>query len=199
MLRELAEKVDPRHAAMVILDPYEIHGDADPTDGYPFSVPRLNGFIEAARATHTAIVWALDDTRPPWTELENWRRAPRRRSNGGIGLQVVDGLLPERADFVLTKHSFSAFAHGPLDLVLRCRGIRTVMLTGGDVLGSIETTAKDSFVHGYYVVFVQDCVYPAAGPNHEIPLAYMGLRVGTVTTSDEIMRCWGIPGSATRS
>src|SRR5581483_1964266 len=180
MLLEVQEKVDPRHAALLILDPYAGQDDSTVPDERQRIVPALNRLISATREVRVPIVWIFDDEQPPWCELENWQQSPDRRGDGLQAHRVLNGLAPQGSDLILAKHSFSPYAHGPLDLILRCRGIRTVMLSGGDVLGSIETTAKDSFVHGYYVVFVRDCVYPPAGANHEIPLAYMGLRVGTV-------------------
>lgn len=196
MLRELAEKVEPRHTALVILDPFTAGGASDTPDDHQLIVPTLNRLISASRAAQMPIVWVFNENRPPWFEFESWRAIPIRVRASRTEFRLLDGLEPKDADFILTKHSYSAFAYSPFDLILRCRNIRTVLLTGGGVLGAVETAAKECFVRGYYVVVARDCVYPASGRHHEIGLRYMALRLGDVATSDEITRCWDVPSAA---
>lgn len=199
MLRELAEKVEPGHTALVILDPFAARGVAENADDHQLIVPTLNRLIDASRAAGVLIIWVFNENRPPWFEFESWRAIPIRVRASELELRLLDGLELEGGDFILTKHSYSAFAYSPFDLILRCRNIRTVLLTGGGVLGAVETAAKECFVYGYYVVVVRDCVYPVSGSQHEAGLAYVSVRLGDVATTNEITRCWGAPTAAPRS
>lgn len=195
MLRELAEKVKPAHAALAIVDPFA-YGPSGSSE-YERIVPPLNRLISAARAAQVPVIWVLNQSGPPF-ELENWgeRRAARGEPPVATEPDLLAGLEPNEADYILVKHFYDPFAYSPFDLVLRCRGIRTVMLTGGSVLGGVESAAKASFVRGYYVVIARDCVYPVAGPVHETGLTYMAWRLGDVATSDEIIGCWTGPSAA---
>lgn len=196
MFQDLAEKVEPRHTALIILDAFPASGVSATPDDHHLIVPALNRLIAASRAARVPIIWVFNESGPPWFELENWQE---RRAHTGIATSshvLLDGLKPESADFTLTKHFYSAFAYSPFDLILRCRNIRTVMLTGGSVLGAVQSAAKECFVRGYYVVVARDCVYPMAGPDHETGLDYMALRLGEVATADDIARCWGVPSTS---
>lgn len=197
MLQGLAEKVEPQHAALLILDAFSARAAVQ--DDHQLIVPALNPLISAARAVQVPIVWVFNESGPPWFELENWRERRVRNGTPVTDHHLLKGLEPEGSDFILTKHFYSAFAHSPLDLILRCRNIRTVVLTGGSVFGAVQSAAKECFVRGYYVVVARDCVYPVAGRDHEVGLDYMALRLGEVATADAIARYWSVPSAVSRS
>lgn len=192
MLQKLVEKVEPRHTALAIFDPFPAGAaqTAGTPDDHAHIVPALNRLISGARTAQVPVIWVLNDS-GPWFELENWQERRARTGTLAVNHPILDGLEPQDTDVVLTKHYYSAFAYSPLDLILRCRGIKTVIVTGGSVLGAVESAAKESFVRGYYVVIASDCVYPIEGPLHETGLTYMALRLGDVATADEIVQCWG--------
>ena len=52
----------------------------------------------------------------------------------------------------MTKHRYGAFESTDLDLVLRSRGIRTVVMTGIATNVCVETTARQAFLRDYYAV-----------------------------------------------
>jgi ureidoacrylate peracid hydrolase len=109
---------------------------------------------------------------------------------GTPGNDFLEGLNPGPEDLIFIKHSYSPYAHGPMDLILRSRGIQTVLLTGGSTLGAVETVAKDSMVRGYNVVVVDDCVHPRSGAIYEMVIDYVNRHLGITAPSEEIMSCW---------
>ena len=60
-------------------------------------------------------------------------------------------------EVIVTKHRYGAFESSDLDLVLRSKGIRTVIMTGIATNVCVETTARQAFLRDYYVVFTSDC------------------------------------------
>jgi nicotinamidase-related amidase len=60
---------------------------------------------------------------------------PARTVEGTRGWEVVDELKPQAGDIVFKKRRPSAFIATDLDLILRNRDIRTVVLTGGSTEG----------------------------------------------------------------
>lgn len=131
-----------------------------------------------------------------WVLLDNWREGWSRRKDYDPrryheGVELHDGLEVAPGDAVVIKRYYSAFAHGPLDLMLRSRGIKSVLLTGGAVLGAVESAAKECYVRGYYLVLVSDCVVPDSGPDYEIVMRHGAAKLGAiVASSEEIVRHW---------
>lgn len=208
VLQELVAKIEPRHTAVVILDMQKGIWPPPPRTSTPDSeriVPAVNRLIAGARAANTPVIW-VRSTYGDWFDLDNWRdryarlyTPPGRYTvEGTPGTDFLDGLVPERDDFVLTKHYYSPFAYSPFDLILRCRGINTLILTGGGLLGAVESAAKEAFVRGYYIVVASDCVYPVEGSIYDTGLDYIAQRLGDVATSDEILQHWGAPTAGAR-
>src|SRR4029434_1933149 len=96
-----------------------------------------------------------------------------------------DGLEPRPDEAILIKHSYSPFAHGPLDLMLRCRRITTARLTCGARMRAVQAAAKECVVRGYYLVIVSDCVVPDSGPDFDIVTRQAAYRLGAIVASTE--------------
>jgi ureidoacrylate peracid hydrolase len=136
-----------------------------------------------------------------WLLLDNWKEGWSRRADYNPrryaeGVELHDGLEVAAGDAVMVKRYYSAFAHGPLDLMLRSRGIKSVLLTGGAVLGAVESAAKESYVRGYYLVLVRDCVVPDSGPDYELVMQHGSAKLGAIVASaNEIIQHWdSLPG-----
>ena len=97
---------------------------------------------------------------------------------------------PRPEDVVVTKHRFGAFESTDLDLVLRSRGIRTVIMTGVATNVCVETTARQAFLKDYYVVFTSDCTATYTQPEHDTTLLNIDNYFGQVVTSDDVIASW---------
>jgi nicotinamidase-related amidase len=80
---------------------------------------------------------------------------------GGLSAEALRE-PPEIADLTpdvrITKHQWSAFYGSELDLQLRRRGIRTVILTGIATNFGVEATIRDAFAHNYAVIAAEDAM-----------------------------------------
>ncbi|HWP60571.1 MAG TPA: cysteine hydrolase [Candidatus Acidoferrales bacterium] len=198
MAISLKERVDPRQAVLVILD---MQKGSWPPRGGPAGgeeiLPDLTLLISAARAAGVAIIF-VRNTHSEWTTTKSRKEQTAhigvdyrtRYWEGTPGNDFLEGLNPQPEDLIFIKHSYSPYAHGPMDLVLRSRGLQTVLLTGGSTLGAVETVAKDSIVRGYNVVVVDDCVHPRSGPIYEMVIDYVNRHLGITASSKQIMDCW---------
>jgi nicotinamidase-related amidase len=75
--------------------------------------------------------------------------------------------------------------------MLRCKGIKSVLLTGGAVMGAVEAAAKECFVRGYYLVIVSDCVVPSSGRDFDIVTQQAADRLGAIVApAQEIIETW---------
>ena len=198
MTISLKERVDPKQAVLVILDMQKGSwpAKAGPAGGEEI-LAELFSLIKAARAVQLPIIF-VRNTHSDWTTTQSRKEQTEhigvdyrtRYWEGTPGNDFLEGLTPESEDLIFVKHSYSPYAHGPMDLALRSRGIRTLLLTGGSTLGAVETVAKDSMVRGYNVVMVEDCVHPRSGPVYEVVVDYVHRHLGITAASGEIMACW---------
>jgi ureidoacrylate peracid hydrolase len=197
LLTTLAQRVDPASGALIVLDMVK-----DPGAPPSMEIPRLRSPLgHLVRLVHSAHrvglpVIYVKNSYSDWVLLDNWKEGWSRRADYNPhryreGVVLHDGLEVAQGDHVMIKRYYSAFAHGPLDLMLRSRGIKSVLLTGGAVLGAVESAAKECYVRGYYLVLVSDCVVPDSGPDHELVMAHGAGKLGAIVASaDEIIKHW---------
>jgi nicotinamidase-related amidase len=120
-------------------------------------------------------------------------QVPPRTMEGTKGWKVIDELKPQAGDIVFKKHRPSAFIAMDLDLMLRNRGIQTVVLTGVSTEGGVEGTARHGVNLGYYMVVVRDAVGSLDREGHDLALRYME-NTFDVVDSKQILSIWGKSG-----
>ncbi len=214
MLTTLEKKVDPRHAALIVVDVQNDfcaregvmgRGGADLT-GIEAMVPRLVKFIDKAREVGLAIIYiqAIYSSENSWylsdVKLEQWQR--RRGGTEGLaskyrlceknswGADFYGGIKPLPSEVVVNKHRYSAFVDTDLDAILRGKGIRTLIMTGVETNVCVESTARDGFMKDYYIVSVRDCVASALETLHKNALENLSLYFGEVVDSKDVIKCW---------
>jgi ureidoacrylate peracid hydrolase len=210
MLRTLSEKVQPEHTAVLIVDvqnDFCAEGGAMHAEGRDLSlvramVPGLARFVEAARAADVPCVWIRNvyNSNPNWYLSEVWlEQATRRRKGLYVERPVCEGgawngdfyqVKPRQDEVIVTKHRYGAFEGTDLDLILRSRRIRTVIMTGVATNVCVETTARQAFLRDYYVVFTSDCTATYSQAEHEATLRNIDQFFGQVASSGEIVACW---------
>ena len=210
MLSTLSDKVDPRHAALLLVDvqnDFCAEGGAMHREGRDVApvqdmVPRLERLLEAAREANVACVWIRNvyNTGPNHSLSEVWLEQARRRRNGAYVQYPVcepgawNGdfyrVRPRADEVIVTKHRYGAFESTDLDLVLRSKRIRTVIMTGVATNVCVETTARQAFLRDYYVVFTSDCTATFSQAEHDAALRNIDQFFGQVVSADEVMACW---------
>ena len=209
---DLAEIVDPRHTALVLVD---MQRDFVAPDGlfgalgidlsmYDETLPRLAGLLGAARHHGVAVVHvqntALAEGRsdsPAQVRFNLRMHAAARRGGppltytvpGTPGHEFVRELAPEGSEPVVRKYRSSGFWGTNLDLVLRSNGIKVVVVTGCTTEGCVESTARDAMFCDYYVVVATDCVGSDDREQHDASMLLMRHRFD-LAASDEIMDLW---------
>ena len=210
MLSTLAEKVQAKHCAILIVDvqnDFCCEGGAMHREGRDLSlvkamVPRLAALVDAARAAHVPCIWIRNvyNTGPNWYLSEVWlEQAQRRRRGAYLSIPVCEPnhwngdffqIRPLPDEVIVTKHRYGAFESSDLDLVLRSRGIRTVVMTGVATNVCVETTARQAFLRDYYVVFTSDCTATYSQAEHDATLHNIDAFFGAVVGADEVRACW---------
>ncbi|MEU7638967.1 cysteine hydrolase [Streptomyces sp. NPDC039016] len=122
------------HSALLVMDVQEdIVALADDGSGY---LPRLRTAIDGARAAGIPVIYVIIGLRPGRPDV-----SPRHKvltaavrnglfTEGAPGTEIHHDVAPQEGDVVITKRRASAFSGSDLDLVLRSRGIDSLVLTG---------------------------------------------------------------------
>jgi nicotinamidase-related amidase len=90
------------------------------------------------------------------------------------------------SDIVITKRHWGAFYGTELDLQLRRRGVRRIVLAGIATNIGVESTARSAFEHGYELVIAQDLCSCVSAETHAFSFKHVLPRLARITTADAI-------------
>lgn len=89
--------------------------------------------------------------------------------------------------FLITKRQWGAFYGTELDLLLRRRGIETIVLCGISTNIGVDTTAREGYQLAYNQVFVEDAMSAMTKEEHDYTCKYIFPRIGKIRTTKEIL------------
>lgn len=92
-------------------------------------------------------------------------------------------LEPRAGEPIVDKHHYSGFVGTELDEILRQHRIETLILAGVATNVCVDSTLRDGFFRGYYIVLLEDCVGSNSVAGHNGTLATVRNNIGVVTTS----------------
>lgn len=114
---------------------------------------------------------------------------PTPRPEGGLPAgwaDFVDGLR-HPGDIVVRKRNWGAFHGTDLDLHLRRRGIRTIVLGGIATNFGVESTARDAWERNYDLVVAEDLCASSTAELHVMSVRHILPRIARVRQSAEII------------
>jgi ureidoacrylate peracid hydrolase len=211
MLTTLKQKVDPHHAALIVVDvqnDFAASGGVMDREGFDLRmaqemVARLVSFIEEAREAKVPIIYiqSVYDSDPNWYLSEVWLERVYRKMKGlytqrdlcvkgSWGWEFYGGIKPLPNEVVVTKHRYSAFIDTDLDLILRSKNIKTLIMTGVVTNVCVETTARMGFMKDYYIVLLKDCCAAYLQHLHDTTIENIDNLFGQVVNAQEVVRCW---------
>jgi nicotinamidase-related amidase len=135
----------------------------------------LGAAIALARAAGIPVIYANDDF-GTWTGdrarvlAESRRRCPEP--------ELINAVAPEPDDAFLCKPRYSAFDHTPLELLLREREVRRLLLAGTATEMCVAQTAIDGRELGFQITVLADACSAVDAGNAEVALRYLEHVVG---------------------
>jgi nicotinamidase-related amidase len=105
--------------------------------------------------------------------------------------EFVPEIGPRPGDLIITKRQWGAFYGTDLDLQLRRRGIRSVLLGGIATNMGVESTARDAFERGYGLIFVEDAMSSLTKEWHTFAVTEIFPRIGRVRSTEEVLAALG--------
>jgi nicotinamidase-related amidase len=102
-------------------------------------------------------------------------------------LDDAPGLPSQPGDLHILKRQWGAFHGTELDLQLRRRGIRTIVLAGIATSIGVESTARFAWELGYDIVFAEDATSGPDGAMHANSFEKVFPRLGRVRTTADVL------------
>lgn len=174
VLDTLAEMIDPAHTAVVCVDVqndfcsrgghFERHGKS--LAMIEDRLATMVDFVREAQASGIPVAFLKQATLPEnMSDSPAWLRFKTRDGKssdytirGSWGWEMVEGLRAGPRDWVIEKFRPDGFHQTDLDLLLRAKGIRTVVILGTTTEGCVESTIRSASYRDYYVVVVEDAI-----------------------------------------
>jgi len=211
MLTTLCDKIHPKNAVVIAIDPQNdfcsvggaMHAEGADLSMIPSTITNIKKFLDEARRINIDVVFTQNE----YNSKGNWylsqvflEQAQRKRhgsytarrvsERGTWGWGFVEGLSPKENEIVVTKHRFNAFSDTELDLILRSKGVKTLILTGFATNVCVETTARDGFIRDYHIIVIKDCVASYIKHLHEAALENIDRYFGEIVSSKDAISCW---------
>ena len=205
VLTTLREKVAPGDAALIVVDVQNDFCDDDgafarlgrDVEPLQMTVARLEHLVDQARQMGLLIIflkYCQNDATESEVHLEQRQRGRAGTRYCEEGSQGADfyRLSPKPDEPVVKKHRYSGFIGTDLDVILRSADVKSLIMTGIATSGCVEATARDGFMHDYYIVFVNDCCASYSQQLHDSTLVNVTDAYGIVASSEEIIATWNL-------
>ncbi len=101
--------------------------------------------------------------------------------------ELVPEIGPRPGDLVIGKRQWGAFYGTELDLQLRRRGVKKIVLGGIATNFGVESTARVAHELGYAQVFVEDAMSSISAEAHAFAIRDILPRLGVVRSTEEVL------------
>lgn len=174
--------IEPARAAFLLIDMQNGFIDgASPLciAGAAAIVPACAHALAAARehglaVFHVRRAYAADGSDVEAVRWEAWAEGGRPLSSADpMSLSCPSELAPAPGEPVVVKPSWSAFFGTDLDVLLRARGIGTLVLAGTTTPNCVRSTAYDGLARGFNVAVLRDATSSRSPEAQEANLADM--------------------------
>lgn len=97
---------------------------------------------------------------------------------GEYGHDFIDELKPDIGEAIIDKPGYSAFAHTDLELILRNKNIKNIMITGVTTEVCVSSTVRHATDLGFYCITIADACASANQDLHEAALNMIAVENG---------------------
>lgn len=123
----------------------------------PKTLGPIRRLVNKARAAGVPVIFIQDWHRPDDPEFAIW--GPHSIQDTP-GTAVVPELDPRPEDLYVRKRTYDAFHGTDLEILLRQKGVKTLIITGTVANICVLYTAASASLRGYEVIVPIDCISP---------------------------------------
>jgi ureidoacrylate peracid hydrolase len=202
MTLSFEERIDPGHGMLLVVDmqndfchPEGAAGKRRRDMNFVQSmIPRLVRLVKKARE-HDFPICFVRTSGNQWTNSAVWTEFKNTEllacAEGSWGAEFHAGLEPQPGEMIVTKHRYSAFIGTDLDMLLRARGVKSLLVTGVGTGMCVFHTLTVGFMLDYYITLVEDCAATTYGrAAHDEAIALVKKHYGRIASSEQIIAHW---------
>ena len=182
--------IDPKRTALLVMDCQESTMPFLPIGERERVLRAIQQVASECRRAGLLVIYVYVQFRRGYPEISERNavfmaiKKDGRLQEGEPGTQICSQIAPQPGDIVLTKKRISAFAGSDLEVVLRSKGIDTLVLCGVSSTGCVESTARFAVDMDYRVIVLADSCADLKGvETHQIAMKVLLPRIAIVCSN----------------